>query len=428
MASSPPRFHIPHLRWVIGVLLLLASILNYVDRQALSILAPTIQSELQISDAQYGNIVSAFLVAYTIAFLVSGRIADVLGERVSLALFVGWWSLANACTGLARGAMSLGFFRFFLGLGEAGGYTTSPKVVAQWFPPKERGIAVGLYSVGGAVGATIAPLLVIGLASAYGWRGVFVATGLLGFLFVAIWLLIYRSPQTHPWLGEKERALILEGQEAPAATTTLPKLSGGAVWKAIASSPAIWALMIGRLLTDPVWYFYQFWMPKYLHTERGFSQTDLASMWLIFLAADVGFLLSGFISAWLIKRGFVPTAARRRVMLFCAVLVPVGALVPLMPSSALVFAVSMIVVFAHTAWLTSITTYAVDLVPARILGTAIGFMGAGSALGGICMNQAVPWVIKNFSYEPCFYAMVAVHPIAILLVFLFARKPPLKTA
>jgi MFS transporter, ACS family, hexuronate transporter len=230
------RFRIPQLRWVIGVLLLLASILNYVDRQALSILAPTIQKELHITDGQYANIISAFLVAYTLAFLLSGRIADLLGTRVGLALFVGWWSLANALTGLARGAFSMGVCRFFLGLGEAGGYTASPKVVAEWFPPKERGIAVGLYSVGGAVGATIAPLLVVGLASRFGWQSVFVVTGLMGFVFVAVWLLLFRPLQAHPWLQEKERAHILA--DRPPAGEAAPNSPGA--WSGGESSPPRW--------------------------------------------------------------------------------------------------------------------------------------------------------------------------------------------
>jgi ACS family hexuronate transporter-like MFS transporter len=411
---------IPRLRWVIGALLLLASILNYVDRQALSILAPTIQADLKISDAQYGNIVSFFLLAYTIAYLVSGRIVDRIGTRLSMALFVGWWSVANALTGFAQGAMSLGCFRFLLGLGEAGGYTNSPKVVAEWFPPKDRGIAVGLYSVGGALGATIAPVIIIGIAGHFGWQGAFVVTGLLGILFVVLWLVVFRRPETHPWLQESERELILSSREEEKPPLERP--SGLRIWKAILSSPAVWALMFARLLTDPVWYFYQFWMPKYLHTVRGFDQQQLSGMWKIFLAADAGFLLSGFVSAWFIRRGAEPRVARRIVLFCCAVLVPLGALVPSMSGNAGVFSISMIVVFAHAAWLTGITTYIVDLIPREILGTAFGFIAAGSALGGIGMSQAVPWVIGHFSYSPCFYAMVAVHPLAFLLIWLFARR------
>src|SRR5688500_11728727 len=234
---------VPHFRWWIAALLLLASILNYIDRQALSILAPTIQADLALSDAQYGRDVSVFLLAYTIAYLVSGRSVDALGPRVSLALFVGWWSVANMLTGFAKSAFSLGAFRFLLGLGEAGGYTASPKVVSLWFPAKDRGIAVGLYSVGGALGATIAPLLILFLADRYGWRGAFIATGALGLLFVVVWLALYRAPESHPWLTAAERALIPAADGEAARQPTAPVLKEVARWKLILTTPAVWALM-----------------------------------------------------------------------------------------------------------------------------------------------------------------------------------------
>ncbi|MDF3058291.1 MAG: exuT 4 [Rariglobus sp.] len=412
---------IPHLRWWIAGLLFLASILNYIDRQALSILAPTIQADLNLSDQQYATIVSFFLAAYTVAYLLSGRVVDVLGARLSLALFIGWWSLANALTGLARGAMSLGAFRFLLGLGEAGGYTASPKVVSEWFPAKDRGIAVGLYSMGSAVGATVAPILVIAIASQYSWRGAFVVTGLLGLVFVVLWLTLYRSPEKHPWLTAGERELILSGRD-DAKKDDLPKPGEKVLWKMILSNRAAWALMGARMLTDPLWYFYLFWLPKYLHTVRGLEQRELAGMWKIFVAADVGFLLAGFVAGWLIKKGSGARVARRRVMLACACLTPVSLLVPMVSATGSVFALAMVVALAHTAWLTSITSYIVDLVPKSILGTAFGFIAAGSALGGIFMNQAVGWAVAHFSYTPCFYAMAVLHPVAFWLVWRFARR------
>jgi ACS family hexuronate transporter-like MFS transporter len=432
---------ISNLRWWIAGLLLLASILNYIDRTALSILAPTIQAELALTDAQYGRVVSLFLVAYTIAYLVSGRIVDAIGPRASLALFVGWWSIANMLTGLARSVFSLGSYRFLLGLGEAGGYTASPKIVSQWFPPKDRGIAVGLYSVGGALGARIAPVLVLWLTARFGWRGAFVATGALGLVFVVVWLAMFRRPEEHPWLTEKERSLI-QSPEVQAETTGAalrrddsdpsrdkpaptvePQLSEAARWKSIVTTPAVWALMLARLLTDPVWYFFQFWMPKYLHSARGFAQEELAHMWMIYLAADIGFVGSGFVSAYLIRRGNEARQARLRTMLGCAVFVPLAPLVALSQGTVGVFAVSMVIVLAHTAWLASISTYVVDLVPKSTLGTAFGFIAAGSAVGGILMNQAVTWTIARFSYDYCFYAMVALHPLAFALVWRFARRP-----
>ena len=413
---------VPVLRWWIAGLLLGASILNYVDRQALSILAPTIQADLALSDAQYGNIVSLFLAAYTIAYLVSGRIVDALGSRVSFGLFVGWWSVANLLTGFARSAFSLGGFRFLLGLGEAGGYTASPKVVAEWFPAKERGIAVGLYSVGGSLGATIAPLLIVALAARYGWRSAFVVTGGMGLVFAAVWLLVYRRPEQHRWLGEEERTLILRDRDSePILAGSDPAPSEGVRWRIILASPAIWALMAARLLTDPVWYFFQFWMPKYLHAMRGFDQQELSSLWLIFLAADIGFIGSGFVSAWLVRRGRRPGGARLGVMLIGGALVPLAALIPLLPGAPGMIVIAMLAVLGHAAWLASISTYVVDLLPKAILGTAFGFIAAGSALGGILMNQAVTWTITHHDYNFCFYGMLVLHPLAFVLLWRFTR-------
>jgi ACS family hexuronate transporter-like MFS transporter len=422
-AHSRPRT-IPHLRWWIAGLLFLASVLNYIDRQTFSLLAPTIQADLKLNDAQYADIVSIFLAAYAVAYLLTGRVVDALGTRASLALFVGWWSVANACTGFARSAFSLGTCRFFLGLGEAGGYTASPKVVAEWFPAKDRGVAVGLYSLGGAVGATIAPILVITLAARYGWRSAFVATGLLGLVFVALWLAFYRRPEDHPRLSAEERQLILADRAPALAVDSAPvPQSERARWTAIFASSTVWALMGARLLTDPVWYFFQFWMPKYLHSARGFTQAELTGMWVIFLAADIGFLGSGFISGAWIRRGMAAPAARLRLMAVCAALVPCAALIAWLPSTGAVLAVAMLVVFAHTAWLASISTYVVDLVPAPVLGTAFGFIAAGSAIGGIVMNQAVAWTVARHGYDRCFYAMVVLHPLAFALLWKFARRP-----
>jgi ACS family hexuronate transporter-like MFS transporter len=404
---------IPHFRWWIAGLLFVLSVINYIDRQTLSILAPTIQADLQLSDQGYGNIVSLFLVAYTISYLVSGRVIDAVGSRLGLALFAGGWSLAQMATGFAQSVGAFGFCRFALGLGEAGGFTASPKVVGEWFPPKDRGLAVGIYGAGGSVGATLAPLLVIGLATRYGWRSAFVATGLLGLLFAVIWFLIFRTPARHGALEDSERELILRSVPAEPETVAL---SEKARWSIILQSPAVWALMGARLLTDPVWYFFQFWLPKYLHSNRGFSQEELASMWLIFLAADVGFVVSGILAGALIKRGWAARPARLRVMLGCAVIVPIAPLAAFATTRTALFAVAMIVVLAHTGWLASISTYVVDLVPKPILGTAFGFIAAGSAIGGILMNQAVVWAIANWSYDACFYAMIVLHPVAYVLL------------
>jgi ACS family hexuronate transporter-like MFS transporter len=408
-----------HVRWWIVGFLLLISILNYVDRQMFSILAPTIQADLGMSDAEYGRIVSYFLAAYTVSYLVSGRIMDAVGARIGMAFSLGLWSAASALTGLARGIGGVGWCRACLGLFEAGGYTASPKVVSEWFPDKERGTAISIYAIGASVGATIAPIIIIALASQYGWRGTFLITGAFGLLLVVPWLVLFRPLSRHPWVSETERRHILEGQLPSPVGKPLTEVER---WRAILTSPQIWALMAARMLTDPVWYFLQFWMPKYLHSERGLSQTQLTSLWLIFLAADVGFICGGFMSDALVRRGRLPANARRWVMGAAAMVVPLFiAWVPHLAAIEFVFAFSMVVALAHAAWLTCNAALVMDLVSKPLFATAFGFISAGSAFGGIIMNSAVSWAIGHTSYTHCFLFMVLLHPIGMLLILRFAR-------
>lgn len=411
---------IPHLRWLIAVALLMAAVLNYIDRSVLGLLAETIQKDLHISDQQYAVVINAFLVAYTLAYLLSGRIVDKLGVRLSLALFIGWWSLSNALTGLAQSVRSLAIFRFMLGLGEAGGFTASPKAVSEWFPPAERGIAVGIYSVGGAIGATIAPLLVAHIAVEYGWRWVFAVSPVLVSVWMVLWFWLYRRPSEHPHITDKERALLAANAEE--ARPQAEKIPERELWARVLSEPFVWQLMLARLLTDPVWYFYQFWMPKYLQSARGLDQKGVAIMWMIFLAADLGFLISGFLSGWLVRRGMPAPAARLRVMLPCACLVPLSFFIPGVPTVGAVIAIGMAITFAHTTWLSSLTALVIDIVPGRILGTAFGVIACGSTLGGIFMNQIVAWFVGHRSYADCFYVMTILHPIAFFLIWNLRKR------
>ena len=411
---------IPYIRWWIAALLFLISILNYIDRQSLALLIPTIQSELHMSDQQYGNVVSVFLIAYAVSYFISGWLVDKLGARLALFLFLSVWAAADMLSGLAASVLMLGVARFFLGLGEAGGYSTSPKVVSEWFPAKERGIVVGLYSMGSAIGATVAPILVLWVANRYSWRAALICTGVLALLVAIGWLLFYRTPDRHPLITEKERDQLKDLGASDEAKTAA--LRGVEVWRMIMTSPVVWTLLAARMLTDPVWYFFLFWLPKYLHSARDFDQQHLAQTWKIYLAADIGFLFSGFASAWLIKRRWEAPAARRCVMGFAVIFFPLAPVIALSDHLFWVFAVAMLIAFAHTTWLGSLSTYIVDLVPRPILGTTFGFIGAGSALGGLAMNQGVTWAISHFSYTPCFYAMTFLHPLAFVLVWLLTRR------
>jgi ACS family hexuronate transporter-like MFS transporter len=404
---------IPHLRWYVIALIFGASVLNYVDRQALSILAPTIQAELRLSNEDYATILNLFLAAYTVASLVSGRIVDRLGVRAGLGLFVAWWSVANLLTAFARSAGSLGACRFLLGLGEAGNWTAAPKAVSEWFPARERGLAIGIYTLGATLGATIAPILIVALASWHSWQAAFVVTGAAGLLWLIPWLLLYRRPADHPLITDGERTLLATG--SPAAEEAVAGDDWGRWWQVFARRE-IWLLILARMLTDPVWYFFQFWFAKYLYDARGLSQEQLQVSFVIFLAADVGVLAGGWLSGRLIKRGTAPAASRVRVMFGCAALVPLAAVIPQAAGLWVALALGMVAVLAHLAWLINLSALVVDLVPKRTLGFAFGVVATGSALGGMMMNKAVGALVTGVSYDPAFHFMLLLHPLAWLLL------------
>jgi len=416
------RIRVPNIRWLIAFALFMAALLNYVDRNVLGLLAVSIQKDLHISNQEYASIINFFLVSYTLANLLSGRVVDKLGVRLSLALFLGWWTVANALTGLARSLNQLCGLRFMLGLGEAGCYTASPKAVAEWFPVSERATAIGLYSAGSAVGATIAPVLVALVAGNYGWRRVFAVTPVVAACWMLLWLWLYKNPATHPNLTEKERNHLAANAAALKTAAAQPKESEFALWRRVFREPLVWQLTLARLLTDPVWYYFQFWFPKYLQNVRGLDQKGVAIMWMIFAAATGGYTLGGFLSGRLVRRGLTPSASRLWLMLMSAALVPLVGLVPAIPSVTGVIGIAMIVAYAATAWLSNLTALVVDIVPQRILGTAFGVIACGSALGGFFMNKAVAWFIDHRSYDEFFYIMAVAHPLALLLVWRLRKR------
>jgi ACS family hexuronate transporter-like MFS transporter len=343
--------------------------------------------------------------------------------RWSLALFVAWWTIANALTGMARSLGQICGLRFMLGLGEAGCYTASPKAVSEWFPTSERGMAVGIYSSGGAVGATIAPIMVAVIAGADGhnWRWVFAVTPVVALLWLLLWLWLYKPLATHPHITDQEKNYLVANLK-PAPVAAHPKESELALWKRVLREPLVWQLMLARLITDPAWYFFQFWFPKYLRDVRGLDQKGVAIMWMIFAAATVGFTLGGFLSGRLVKRGVMPSAARLWIMLTSACIAPLMGFVPSAPTATTAVIIAMIVAYASTAWLSNITSLVVDIVPQRILGTAFGVIACGSALGGFFMNKAVAWFIDHRSYNECFYVMVFLYPVALLLIWNLRKR------
>jgi len=448
---------IPRFRWWILTLVFLAAVLNYVDRQTLSALAPTIQHDLQMDDRAYANIVNLFLVAYTFSYLVAGRLIDRIGTRAGMFVFVAWWSVSNMLTSVAQGTRSLGAMRFMLGLGEAGVWPAASKVVAEWFPARERALAIGIYTMGATIGATLAPYVVIPVAryafqeklpaiyallgEGTGWRMAFVLTGFAGLLWLVPWLLFYRQPRKSSHVGTEELALI-EQPDADAAAPTEGETAWS--WRRVFTSRVVWLLLVGRLVTDPVWYFYQFWFAKYLHTERALDQGGLTITWVIYAAAGVGSLAGGWLSGRLIKRGTGAAKSRLIVMMGCACLMPVSAVVATVASTQVALACACVAVVAALAFLINISSLVVDLVPKHSLGTVFSVVAAGSTLGGIIMNTAVSHMVSGppsgqpgfldqaiqgvfgpllhaitgSGYAPWFVAMAFLHPAACAILWL----------
>ena len=405
------RRPIPHLRWVIAILLLLVSVLNYLDRQTLSILARTIQTDLGINDAGYAQVVLAFQLTYAVMYLLSGRILDRIGTRLGMLCFVVWWSVANMLTGLASGVLSLAFFRSLLGIGEPGGYTASAKAVAEWFPVREKGTAVGLYTMGGTLGAAIAGPLVAFIATRHGWRMAFVVTGALGLLLALLWFALYRKPAEHPRLAATERDYLASENVLVEAAQPHARLS----WRELVHLKPMWIVLLARMITDPLWYFYLFWFPKYLQDARGFTLRDIgASIWMVFVAADLGSVTGGWLSGKFLQRGLPPIKARLRVMTGAASLLIFSCAMPFVPGKSWPIALASLIAFAHMAWMTCITTFSVDIFPAPVIGSAHGAIGAGSGLGGLLSTAAIGWLITHSSYNPTFFVMSFLHPTVIV--------------
>ncbi|QJE95025.1 MFS transporter [Luteolibacter luteus] len=439
------------LRWWILGLVFLAAVLNYVDRQTLFVLAPTIQRDLGMDDREYADVLNLFLLAYTVAYLISGKLVDRLGTRGGTALFVVWWSLANMATAWVQGVRSMGSCRFLLGLGEAGIWPAASKAVSEWFPPRERALAIGLYTMGATVGAALTPYVVIPLAthelpkglplfdswfgSQSGWRVAFLLTGLAGFLWLIPWLLLYRHPRHSKRITPEESALIAESEE-------MASTGGAWSWRQVLAFRPMWLLLVGRLLTDPVWYFYQFWFAKYLGTQHGLDQRSLTVTWVIYTAAGIGSLAGGWFSGLLVKGGKSPLSSRLRVMLGCAILMPLSILIPGCGGLSSTMILTACTVFASLAWLINLSAIVVDIVPRHSLGTVFSVVAAGSSLGGIAMNMLVAAMVsgppvkaggfldqgfrslfgplltsvQGQGYGPWFLAMALLHPLALIIL------------
>ena len=408
MSARPP---IRNLRWGVAAMLCLSSELNYLDRQTLSVLAATIQKDLHLTDVDYSRVTSAFLVSYTIMYAVSGRLVDVLGTRRSFLVFVSGWSVANMLHGFARTAGQLAFFRFLLGAAEPANFPGGVKAVSEWFPMRERALAVGIFNAGTALGGAVAVPVVSFIALQWGWRWAFVATGSLGFLWVALWAAFYRLPQEHPRISAEERELILSDSRAEPPPTAVP------ISRLLGMREA-WGCILARVLTDPVSYFLNFWIPKYLQSERGFSLADIGRYgWIPFAALTAGNLFSGGMPRWLVSRGWSLNRARKATMLAVSLAMPALCfLVTRVEGSGLALGVMSALFFGHAAWGNIILP--AEVFPKHVVGTVSGLGGALGGVTGILTQLAIGWVVQNLSFAPLFAAMSVTYLLAFAAVHL----------
>ena len=403
-----------NVRWRIAALLFGATVINYIDRQTLSVLAAEITGELGISDIEYSQVVQAFLICYAGMYLVWGRIIDRWGTRVALAVSMVWWSLANAGHALSRGAFGLGVFRALLGLGESGNFLAAEKAISEWFPPQERGFANGLVNAAASTGAILAPPLIVLIFTLWGWRLAFVVTGATGFLWLVFWLRWYWIPSKHPRVTSEERVLIETAPGGPPRREVR--------WIELFGFRQTWALFLARVLADPVWWFYLFWLPKYLSDERGFTIVAIGlTTWVPFLTADLGALAGGWFSGRLIRRGMAPVQARKWVMLPAAAVMPLSLIVPASDSSVIAVTAICVVTFAHMAWKTNLMTMTNDVYPTAVVGSAAGIVGLGSSLGGVIFTGITGVVVERYSYAAIFFVMAFLHPTALAVLHSLAR-------
>ncbi len=416
-AQKTGGFYLPHLRWYICGLLFFASTINYVDRQVLGLLKPVLEKDLGWNEADYGWIVSAFQLAYGLMMPLAGRIIDWIGMRIGYTLAVVVWSIAAMGHALAGNATQFSIARFALGLGESANFPAAIKAVAYWFPRKERSLATGIFNSGTNIGALVAPLMVPFLAAHYGWRSAFVVTGGLGFIWIIAWLLLFREPEKHKWLSPKELELIRSDGEA--ATQRVPYLE-------LLGSRAAWAFMVGKFLTDPVWWFYLFWLPGFLNNVY---KVDLSHLGLplivVYQASTVGSLFGGWLSSTMIRRGYTVNRARKTAMLTCAVAVTAAIFVG-NAGGNMWLAVGLVSIAAasHQGWSCNLYTLPSDMLPRNAVGSVVGLGGMCGALSGFLAAPAIGYWLdySHKSYGPLFVVAGSMYLIALGIIHLLVPR------
>ena len=402
-------------RWRVCALLFFATTINYIDRQIIGILKPTLEGEFGWSEIDYANIVFWFQVAYAAGLLLTGRVLDRIGVRRGYAMAIVLWSLAAMAHALGRGVASFSIARIALGLGEAANFPAAIKAVSEWFPKKERAFATGIFNAGSNVGAVLTPLIVPPIVLAFGWEAAFLITGAIGFVWLAFWLAMYRSPEKTPGVSPAEFAHIRSDpveDDQPVA------------WKAILPHRQTWAFAIAKFMTDPIWWFFLFWLPGFLAKNHGLDlQTFGPPLIAIYLLADVGSIGGGWLSSMLIQRGWSVNAGRKTAMLVCALCVLPISLAASTSDLWVAVAIIGLAAAAHQGWSANLFTLASDMMPRRAVGSVVGFGGMAGAIGGMLMSQYAGHVLDSTgSYAPIFAVIGLTYLIALLIVHILAPR------
>jgi ACS family hexuronate transporter-like MFS transporter len=389
-----------NVRWIMLGMAFMATVINYLDRQTLSVMAPVLLDRFHISASTYSQIIFAFMLAYTIMNGISGPLLDRLGSRIGYSLTIAWWSAAEVLTAAATGAVSLGIYRFLLGVGEAGNYPAGVKVIGEWFPPKERSLASGVFNSGAAIGAMLAPPLLAWAAIAFGWRASFVIVGLLGFVWMVIWLAVYRNPPINP----------AEPEMPPPSVLSLVR------------DRFVWQFTLSKVFADPVWYFYTFWFPQYLKVGHGFSLAQIGKIgWIPFATAGLGNLAGGFLTMLILRRGVSDQTARRiSVLVFSACMV--AAFPAAMVGSAVIsITLISIATFGYSGALANVLALPRDVFPKNAVASIWGLASMGSGFGGMVFSLATGWLVDHYSFRPVFALFGTLPIIAAALVWTLPR-------
>ncbi|MGD0732606.1 MAG: MFS transporter [Terracidiphilus sp.] len=414
-SRSPGR-----VRWWIVWTLFFSTVTNYISRQTFSVLAPLISAQYHLTHTDLGRILGAFQLSYAVTWLLGGIFLDAVGTRLGLALAVVFWSIVNIFTGFASSVFGFAASRFLLGIGEGLNWPGASKTVAEWFPSQERSLAVAIFDSGSSVGGAVAALAIPLIALKFGWRSAFVFSGLLGFVWLALWLRVYHPLDRHPRVTPREVAYIRAGQDVP---VTSPE-RGVRRWLNLARNRNVWGIVLGRALTDPIWWFYVFWLPQYLSDARGFSLKRIALFaWMPFIAADLGNFTGGLISGYCIRRGVPVVRARMWVCGFSCL--PILAGIPAAGVHSVYAALALIcfALWGYASWSTMGLTLPSDLFPHGVVATVTGLSGLAAGLVGAVFTVAVGMLVDRFSYGPAFLVAGLLPLFATASVLLLIRAP-----